>query len=455
MAGALLATVAGCSWLAALPNLLRGDTKDPYIGILLFVVLPAVLVIGLILMPIGAWRARREIRRGLKQAPTRESSLKRLAGFLLATTVVNVVIIAQVSYGAVQYMEGVSFCGTSCHVMTPEFTAYQRSPHARVPCVDCHVSPGAAGWVNSKMAGARQLVDTVLGTSSRPIKSAIETNQLVPSRETCEKCHWPDQFNGTKLRVIPEYADDETNSSTQTVLMMMVGGGGVRGIHDAHFGPGVTIRYASTDSTRQTIPWVEYTDATSKINRVYTASDAPADTGKLTRYTMQCVDCHNRPTHTFMLPERAMNRAMALGRISVTLPFIKKKGVEVLRTAYAAPDEARRRIPAALRDYYRSTGIYDSRSADVDSAANAIVAIYEGNVFPDLKVTWGTYKNNLGHTDFPGCFRCHDEMHATTDQKTITQDCGACHEIVSSSEASPEILQTLGVQKRLSAIQKR
>jgi len=455
MAGALLATVAGCTWLVALPRLLRGETRDPYIGILLFVILPAILVLGLILMPIGAWLSRREIRQGLKQAPSRETALKRLAGFLLATTVVNVLIIAQVSYGAIHYMEEVSFCGTSCHVMTPEYTAYQRSPHARVPCVDCHVTPGAGGWVQSKMAGARQLVDMVFHTYSAPIKSAMETNQLVPSRETCEKCHWPDHFNGTKLRVIPEYADDEQNSPTQTVLVMMVGGGGVRGIHDAHFGPGVTIRYAPTDSTRQTIPWVEYTDTANQINRVYKASDAPTDTSQSTRYTMQCVDCHNRPTHTFMLPERAMNRAMALGQISTTLPFIKKRGVEALRTEYASVDDARRKIPAIIREHYRSTGMYDSRSADVESAAKAIVEIYEGNVFPDQKVTWGTYKNNLGHTDFPGCFRCHDEMHAAADQKTITQDCSACHEIVSSSEASPQILQTLGVQKRLSAIQKR
>jgi hypothetical protein len=456
MAGALLATVAGCTWLLTLPNLLRSGARDPYVGILLFAVVPIVLLLGLILMPIGVWLSRHAIRRGLRSAPSKETSLRRLAWFLLAATVLNVVIISQVSYGAVTYMEGVDFCGKTCHVMTPNFTAHQRSPHARVACVDCHVTPGARGWVESKMAGARQLVDVVFNTYSRPIKSAMETNQLVPSRETCEKCHWPEHFNGAKLRVIPEYAEDEKNSRTQTVLVMMVGGGGVRGIHDAHFGPGVSIRYASTDSTRQTIPWVQYTSKSANTTRTYSVADlTPEARGKLVEYTMQCVDCHNRPTHTFELPERAMNRAMALGRIPVTLPFIRKKGVEVLRTEYATSDEAGRKIRSALRDYYRQTGVYELRSADVEMAANSIAAIYNGNVFPDLKVTWGTYKNNLGHTDSPGCFRCHDELHTSSDKKSITQDCGACHEIVSSSEESPSVLKTLGVEERLSALQHR
>jgi hypothetical protein len=409
-------------------------------------------------MPIGVWLSRRAIRHGLRQAPTREALLKRLAWFLLAATVLNVVIMSQLSYGAVAYMESVPFCGKTCHVMTPQFTAYQRSPHARVACVDCHVAPGAAGWVESKLAGTRQLVHVVFNTYSRPIKSAMETNQLVPASETCEKCHWPEHFNGTKLRVIPDYADDESNTLSQTVLMMMVGGGGVRGIHDAHFGPGVAIRYASTDSTRQTIPWVEYKDKGANITRTFAVADLTPDAaGKLQYYTMQCVDCHNRPTHTFELPERAVNRAMSLGRISASLPFIRKKGVELLRVDYPSREDAARKIPAAVRDYYRQTqpALLESRSADIKAAGNTLVEIYKGNVFPDHHVTWGTYRNNLGHTDFPGCFRCHDEQHSSADQKTISQDCGICHEIVSTSEVSPEVLKTLGVEKRIAELQKR
>src|SRR5215831_17169870 len=166
MIGALLATVAGCAWIVVLPAMLRGQTPNPYVGILVFVAIPVILVIGLILIPIGVWLSRRAIRHGLKEAPTRETSLKRLAWFLVVATILNLLIISQVSYAAVTYMEGTQFCGQTCHVMKPQFTAHQRSPHARVPCVDCHVSPGAKGWVESKMAGTRQLVDVVFNTYS-------------------------------------------------------------------------------------------------------------------------------------------------------------------------------------------------------------------------------------------------------------------------------------------------
>ncbi len=456
MAGALLATVAVCSWLLTLPTQVRGHAANPYIGILSFVVLPIAFGLGLGLMPIGIWLSRRAIRRGVKTLLTRQTARRRLAVFLAVATFVNVVIMSQLSYSAVMYMEEPQFCGQACHVMKPEFTAYRISPHARVLCVECHVTPGATGWVESKVAGTRQLVSVLFNNYPRPIRSAMESNRLIPASETCEKCHWPAQFGGARLRVIPQYGDDENNTPSQTVLMMMVGGGGVRGIHGSHFGPGVSIRYASTDSTRQTIPWVEYRNSNTNEVRSYAVEGAKPDAGKLLNYTMQCVDCHNRPTHTFQLPDRAVNRAMALGRIPVSLPFIKKKALEALQVKYASSEEAGQKIPAAIRDYYRQEQLatYQSRSGDVEAAANAILAIYNNNVFPDLGVTWGTYKNNLGHTDFPGCFRCHDEAHTTTDGKTITQDCGACHELVAVSEASPAVLRTLGLQERISRLQK-
>ena len=456
MVGALLASVAGCTWLLALLTQIRGHATNPYIGILLFIILPIVFAIGLILIPVGLWLSRRAVRHGLRQAVNRETSLRRLAIFVVAATILNVVIMSQLSYRAVEYMEGTQFCGQACHVMKPEFTAYENSPHARVLCVECHVAPGAQGWVESKMAGTRQLVQVMFNSYPRPIKSALETNRLVPASETCEKCHWPDQFGGARLRVIPEYADDETNTLTQTVLMVMIGGGGVRGIHGAHFGPGVSMRYGTTDSTRQTISLVEYKDARANVARTYKAEDLkPGDEAKLQYYSMQCVDCHNRPTHIFRLPERAVNRALALGRISASLPFIKKKGVEVLKAEYASSEEAAKKIPESIRNYYRDAypAVHQSRAADIEMAGKSILAIYNENVFPDLNVTWGTYPNHLGHTDFPGCFRCHDEAHTSADKKTITQDCGACHEMVAAAEATPEVLRTLGLDERISKLQ--
>lgn len=458
MVGAGLVTIAGWTWLLALPAQIRGHATNPYIGILLFVALPILFVLGLILIPIGSWLSRRNLRTRMDETMSRKESLKRLAIFLGVMTFVNIIIVSQLTYRAVEHMEGTQFCGQSCHVMKPEFTAHQASSHSRVLCVECHVAPGVSGWLEGKMAGTRQLMETTFNMFPRPIKPAMETNKLVPASETCEQCHWPDRFGPAMVRVVPEYADDEANTLTQTVLMMMIGGSGYGGIHGAHFGAGVSMRYAPTDSTRQTIPWVEYRNAKTGVVRQYTASGTkPEDLTKLQRYDMQCVDCHNRPTHTFELPERAMNRAMALGKIPADLPFVKKAGVEVLKAAYVSSEEAAQKLPAALRSFYQGghPAVLEKRGADVDRASAEILAIYNRNVFPDLKVTWGTYVNNLGHTDFPGCFRCHDEDHTSNDQKTITQDCTTCHQLLAASEASPEILQTLGLKERLAELEKK
>ena len=166
---------------------------------------------------------------------------------------------------------------------------------------------------------------------------------------------------------------------------------------------------------------------------------------------MQCVDCHNRPTHEFELPERAMNKAMSFGEIPVTLPFIKKEGVEVLKASYATREIAADTLPKNLASFYQQKypDVYSKRAQDIERAGKAILAIYNRNVFPELKVTWGTYPNNLGHTDFPGCFRCHDGSHSTKDGKTITQDCDTCHQPLATSEASPEILKTLGIEGQI------
>jgi hypothetical protein len=342
--------------------------------------------------------------------------------------------------------------------MKPELAAYQNSPHSRVECVECHVAPGAAGWISSKKNGIRQLIETVLRTSPKPIPSALETNRLVPARETCENCHWPQMFGGARLRVLSKYAEDETNTRTETVLMMLVGGNQISGIHGAHFGPGVHIRYAAADPRRQTIPLVEYRNTRTGDSRTFVGGDSSQDSAKgLAKFDMECVDCHNRPTHAFELPERAMDKALAVGEIPVTLPFIKKQSVELLKANYATDEEAAEKLPASVLTFYEQNypDIAAKRKEDIQQAARAVLAIYQRNVFPDLKVTWGTYPNNLGHTDFPGCFRCHDGSHTAADGKTISQDCGTCHQPLAIEEASPEILKTLGIAEQISSIQKQ
>ena len=455
---ALLAT-ALISWLFVLPQQIRGHFENPYVGIVVFLVLPAVFFAGLALVPIGVYLSKRQIRREIaEQSFDRKTALRRIAWFLGATTLSNILIGTQFTYRAIKHMETPQFCGATCHTMNPELAAYQNSPHSRVECVECHVAPGAAGWINSKTNGIRQLFETVLNTSPRPIPSALESNRLVPARETCENCHWPQKFSGARLRLFSKYADDEANTRTETVLLMLVGGNRISGIHGAHFGPGVRIRFAPADPVRQTIPWVEYRNTNTGDVRTFVSPETPSDSAKaLPKIEMECVDCHNRPTHAFYLPERAVDKALALGEIAAGLPYIKKKSVELLRANYATSAEAAARLPPALAAFYQQNypDLYTARSQDIHQAGEAVLAIYNRNVFPDLKVTWGTYPNNLGHTDFPGCFRCHDGSHTTADGKTITQDCTTCHEPLAMDEASPEILKTLGIADRISKVQKQ
>ena len=459
LAGVFLVTTAAISWLFVLPLQIRGHVDNPYIGIIVFLILPVMFFAGLALIPIGVYLSRKHIRQGLAE-PTfdRRAALQRVAWFFGITTLANVLIGTQVTYRAVEHMETPQFCGATCHTMHPEFAAYRNSPHSRVECVECHVAPGATGWVNSKAAGTRQLIETVLNTYRRPIPSALESNRLVPARQTCENCHWPQAFGGVRLRVFSKYADDEANTRAQTVMLMLIGGGKIAGIHGAHVGPGIHIRYAAPDGARQTISWIEYRDeASGKVQTFVNSDSKPDSIEALPKYEMQCVDCHNRPTHTFDLPERAMDKALAAGNISVSLPYIKKEGVELLKASYATNEEASSKLPAALASFYQQKypDVYAQRTQDINQAGQAVLAIYNRNVFPDLKVTWGTYPNNLGHTDFPGCFRCHDGSHTTEGGETITQDCNACHEPLAMDEASPEILRTLGLADRISKLQKQ
>jgi hypothetical protein len=307
------------------------------------------------------------------------------------------------------------------------------------------------------MAGTRQLMGVMLNSYPQPIESAMESDRLVASAETCEQCHSREKAIGERLRVISKFKDDESNTRNETVLMMLVGGGRSGGIHGAHMGPGVQIRYATADKKRQTIPWVEYRNQQTGVARTYLANDAKADSvSAMAKYEMQCVDCHNRAAHSFELPDRAVDEAMSSGQISTTLPFIKKTGLDLIKAEYKSDEEAAQKIPAGLASFYQQkyAEIGATRRAEIDGAGQALLSIYRRNVFPDLKVAWGTYPNNLGHADYPGCFRCHDDSHATNDKKTITQECGTCHQALAVEETSPEILKTLGTLDRIAARQK-
>ncbi|MGD0507007.1 MAG: NapC/NirT family cytochrome c [Terriglobales bacterium] len=430
----------------------------PYIGLLVFLILPGIFVLGLVLIPLGIWLKRRSLRQSGELPavfPAIDLGLpvvRRTLEYVTVATVLNLLIVGTASYRGVQYMDSTTFCGKTCHtVMDPEYTAYQNSPHSRVDCVECHIGPGAGWFVRSKLSGLRQVFAVTFHTYSRPVPSPVK--YLRPARETCEQCHWPQRFTGDKFLVNTTYKDDEKNTPQTDVLLLKVGGRnwqGSVGIHGHHLADNEKIRYISTDIERQTIPAVYYTDENGKTTE-FISSDAKATKQQLDQgehRVMDCVDCHNRPTHAFDLPENAVDKQMANGHISPDLPYIRKKAIEVLKVNYSARDVAQQRIKEELNNFYRTNypQIYQTRRTLVEQAGQEVANIYLRNIFPDMRVTWGVHPNNLGHNDSPGCFRCHDGSHTSADGQTITNDCSACHNLLAVQEENPKVLTDLGMK---------
>ncbi|MBM3725253.1 MAG: cytochrome C, partial [Acidobacteria bacterium] len=432
LAGAALVTTSVISWMlvAAFPS--GKASENPYVGILLFLVIPAVFFFGLILMPVGVLLAKKQIRQNISAVPMeRGKAVRRLAIFLSVTTLANLLLAGQFTYKAVEHMETVAFCGQSCHVMAPQFRTNTVSRHSSVACVECHVARGAAGWIDAKLAGTRQLVEVATNSYPRPIPSALESDRLMPAVETCERCHRREFSPVPRIKVLTRFADDEGNSPSHTVMMMRVGGGS--GIHRAHMDPDLEIAYTATDAGRQTIPKVNWRNRRTGETREYVGAGAGKPATNAGTFTMQCVDCHNRAGHQFDNPDVALDQALAAGEISPALPGIKKRGLELLKAGYASQDAAANAIKQAIASAYPGR-------PDAEAAAAGLVAIYSRQVFPELRLGWGNYPNHLGHTSSPGCFRCHDGEHKAAGGKVIGQDCAACHEILAADEKDPEIL---------------
>jgi hypothetical protein len=458
MVGAVLTTSSALTMIGAwILEATRSRPFHPYAGIILFLILPAVFVLGLLLIPAGALLRRRrlkahgELPAEYPPLDLRHATLRRGAALVASATFLNVAILSAATYQGVEYMDSNQFCGVTCHkVMAPEYAAFKDSSHSRVGCVECHIGPGAGWFVRSKLSGTRQLFAIAFETYSRPIPSPVK--HLRPARETCEHCHWPQKFHGDKFVVRTTYSSDEANTPLTTVLVLKIGGRGgseAVGIHGRHLDPARPISYVATDDRRQVIPRVTQEGEGGPVEYVSTEIKAtPDELARGEHRTMDCMDCHNRPSHTFELPERALDDAMAAGRINPSLPFVKKKSVELLRAEYADQEMALRLINEGLAEFYRSSypDLYRKDRSQVEAAAQQVGAIYARNVFPGMKVGWGTYPNNIGHEDFVGCFRCHDETHQASDGRTISQSCDACHTILAQDEKDPKVLSDLGLK---------
>jgi hypothetical protein len=437
IAGAIFTTISALLFLIVFLADLFGLHTNPYVGILFFLVMPGFFVFGLALIPVGMWLERRREQRGVAPWSPRWPRVdlndphQRTTFALVAVgTMANIVIVSLAAYRGIEYMDSVPFCGQVCHVvMQPEFTAYQDGPHSRVTCVGCHIGSGAPWFVRSKLSGTRQVFAVTFNTFSRPIPSPVQN--LRPARETCEECHWPEKFHGDKVVTVREYADDQANTETKTTLHVHIGGvspklGRATGIH-WHVSQDNQIDYKATDDKRQTIPWVRLRDKNGQ-ERIYRVNGVGDDKlAPIAPRRMDCVDCHNRPSHPFApAAARAVDVALALGEIDTALPFARREAVASLAASYPSQDAAASAIDTRLRTFYR-TQFPQAPQASVEQAIRSTQRIYRRNIFPSMKIGWATYPVNIGHTFFAGCFRCHDDNHKSADGRTISQDCELCH----------------------------
>jgi Cytochrome c7 and related cytochrome c/NapC/NirT cytochrome c family, N-terminal region len=398
--GGVLTTVSATLFLAVFFADLFGLHTNPYLGVVFFLVLPAVFLLGLVLIPLGGWSGK------WPRVDLNDPAQRTTAFVVLALTIANVVIVSMAAYRGVEYVDSVAFCGQVCHaVMQPEFVAHQTGPHASVRCIDCHAGPGAMSFVSAKAAGTRRVLAAMRSTYARPI--VPEVRQLPTAAETCEQCHSPALRRGDRTRRVVEYADTEKNTESLTTLTVHVD------VIHRHLEK--NIEYVATDRARQMIPYVRITDRDGRVREFAVAGITPEQIRTGERRRMDCMDCHNRPSHGVApTPERAVNEAMAAGEIPATLPFVHRESVKALKAGN----------PAAVGEFFRS-----QPPDQVARAVGALDRIYRRNVFPAMKVTFGTYPDNIGHIDSPGCFRCHDDDHKSSDGKKIGQDCETCHAI--------------------------
>lgn len=436
---------------------------NPYMGIITYMVLPPFIILGLLLIPIGMIRQSKLVSR-MKEGEIpewpridfnyrthRRGFILFLAGFMAFGG-----LSAYGSYQAYHHTESVAFCGETCHqVMKPEDIAYQSSSHARVPCTSCHVGAGASWYVRSKLSGAYQVYATTFNKYPRPIPTPI--SNLRPAQETCEKCHWPEKFFGAQQRQLNHYMYNEENTHWPINMLIKTGGGDPKtgqqaGIH-WHMNIGVKVEYIARDERRQDIPWVRVTERTTGRVTVYQDKSDPLSAEEIAAAEprkMDCMDCHNRPSHKYRSPDYSVDRAILTGRIDQSLPEIKRIAVETMAKEYETEAEAHRAIATAIPDFYHDEypEVFASKRVQIDEAVVAVQEEFSRSIFPEMKVRWDEYPDNIGHFIYPGCMRCHDGNKVSEEGWVLTRDCHTCHVILSQgggdryeTASSPEGLE--------------
>ncbi|HLB64941.1 MAG TPA: c-type cytochrome domain-containing protein [Anaerolineales bacterium] len=373
-------------------------------------------------------RIRRSLR-GFFFPPTGSPRWIRILPYATLGALTLVVLIAGVY--AWDYTNSPAFCGTACHTMPPEYTAYLLSPHSRIDCVECHIGRGfIATRITRKAGDLQHIVATLFRTYEFPIRA----ESLRPARETCERCHSPQKFSDDSLRTILHFGDDRENTPTTTYLVLRTGGGSRReglgrGIHWHIENP---ILYLALDPEEQEIPYVRVMNEDGSTTE-FVDVEADLDVAEINPddlEEMDCITCHNRITHLVLTPEATVDQLMARRIISPEIPEIRRRAVAAYAAAYESNDAALQAL-AGLETYYQQAypDFYDDHTPEIQAAVAALQQAYQNSVFPHQNSDWTTHPNNIGHEDSPGCFRCHDGKHLNPEGEAIRLECNLCHAI--------------------------
>ncbi len=428
---------------------LVGLITSSYAGLVSYMLFPALFVLGLMLIPVG-WRklkkqtgkSNRELMETEFGKETAAASFggARLFRTILILTVVNMAFLLSISSRMLAYMDTAEFCGTACHsVMNPEWVTYQQSPHARVDCVQCHVGEGAEALFDSKLNGLWQMVSVTFDLLERPIPTPV--HQLRPARETCEKCHWPDKFYGQRLKRLAHYDHDSISTPLYTTLSLKVDAGTTperSGIH-WHIASENEVRYASVDDQREKIVWAEVKRADGSFHRFSSTDPSAIGNGASSVRTMDCVDCHNRATHIYELPDRAIDERIQNRVLDRSLPFLKREALHAISNNYQSREAAMEGISNHMYGFYsrQYPDLARSQATILDSVVTVLQSIYNRNIHPGMAIEWGSYPSHIGHVGNGGCFRCHNPRMVDESGRAISSDCALCHSMLSNGNDDP------------------
>ncbi len=437
--GAVLAIGALFSFAMLAWMDLTGSNKNPYLGIIAYVITPGFLIAGLAIVFFGAWAQRRWAIKHAATMPDKwrldlaNPRQRRVLTIFGVCGICFLLLSAFGSYQTYHYAESTQFCGAVCHTaMNPEYTTYQRNAHAHVDCVDCHVGSGAAAFVHAKLNGTRQLITFTLDSYHRPIPTPVQ--DLRPASETCAKCHWPQKSHGRVDLAFDHYLSKKANDAYGVRMLVHVGNGRT-GADDGgshwHVNPDHQVEYFATDERRQEIAWVRVTDRKNGTSRIYRKEEFKGEPAAAAIRSMDCVDCHNRPAHGFAAANDSVEHAMTAGLISTKLPFAKRSAVQaLLQSEIKTGTDAPGKIAEFLKKKYPD-------NPEADAAIAEVQQIYATTIFPERKADWREYPNNLGHKDWAGCFRCHDnKLKTAAGEKIRSSDCNSCHTIIAQGQGA-------------------